>query len=109
VLVFLVSVIATEVRPATAAVKGPVTYAGVEQVVQRHCIACHSPSPTHRGFVAPPNGVVFDTPAHIHQYAPKIFERAVASTSMPMGNETGMSDGERALLGAWIKAGAKTP
>jgi uncharacterized membrane protein len=26
---------------------------------------------------------------------------------MPLNNETGMTDAERASLGAWIKAGAK--
>ena len=69
---------------------------------------CHSPTPTPRGFTAPPNGVSFDTPDHIAQHAAQIYERAVASTSMPLGNETGMTDKERAELGAWIKAGAKT-
>jgi len=51
---------------------------------------------------------VFDTPEHIGEFAPRIFERAVASHGMPLGNETGMTDDERATLGAWIKAGAKT-
>jgi uncharacterized membrane protein len=34
---------------------------------------------------------------------------AVASRAMPLGNETGMTDAERAKLGSWIQAGAKTP
>ena len=70
---------------------------------------CHSAAPTHAGFSAPPLGATFDTPAHIRTYAPKINERAVLSTSMPLGNETGMTDEERAQLGAWIKQGAKIP
>jgi uncharacterized membrane protein len=52
--------------------------------------------------------VAYDTPDEIVKYAPKIYERAVATASMPLGNETGMTDQERADLGAWIKAGAKT-
>jgi uncharacterized membrane protein len=31
---------------------------------------------------------------------------AVASHAMPLGNETGLTDAQRAQLGAWIKAGA---
>jgi uncharacterized membrane protein len=42
------------------------------------------------------------------RYAGKIRERAVETTSMPLGNETHITDAERAQLGAWIKAGAKT-
>ncbi len=53
--------------------------------------------------------MVFDTPQHIVQFAPRMYERAVASTSMPLGNETGMTDAERAELGAWIKAGGENP
>ena len=108
-LFFGTSIVATEVRPKGAeAPKGPVAFATVEAIVTKHCIMCHSPTPTHKGFTAPPNGVTFDTPDHIAQFAPKMYDRAVASTSMPLGNETGMTDVERATLGAWIKAGAKT-
>jgi uncharacterized membrane protein len=107
-LFFGVSVIATEVRPAEAGLKGPVAFATVQAIVSTHCVMCHSPAPTHRGFTAPPNGVVLDSPDHIAQFAPRIYERAVASTSMPLGNETHITDTERAELGAWIKAGART-
>ena len=108
-LFFATSIVATEVRPKGAdAPNGPVAFSTVQALVQKHCVMCHSPTPTHRGFTAPPNGVVFDTPEHIAQFAPKMYERAVASTSMPLGNETGITDAERAELGAWIKAGAKT-
>ena len=36
------------------------------------------------------------------------YDRAVASHSMPLNNETKMTEAERAGLGAWIKAGAPT-
>jgi uncharacterized membrane protein len=52
--------------------------------------------------------VVFDTPEHIAAVAPRIYAMAVATRTMPLGNETGMTDKERAELGAWIKAGART-
>jgi uncharacterized membrane protein len=70
---------------------------------------CHAAHPTHAGFAAPPGGVVFDTPEHVAALAPRINEMAVATRTMPLGNETGMTDAERARLGAWIKAGAPIP
>ena len=107
-LAFGASIVATEVHPRVAA--GPVPpFAKVEVLINTHCVMCHSPRPTHRGFTAPPNGAVFDTPEHIKKYAPRIYDMAVASHAMPLGNETGLTDAERAELGAWIKDGAKGP
>lgn len=104
---FLASIIATEVHPAVKL--GPVPpFAKVQALIDTHCVACHSPRPTHKGFTAPPNGAAFDTPDHIRKYAPRIYDMAVASHAMPLGNETGITEAERAELGAWIKAGAKT-
>jgi uncharacterized membrane protein len=107
-LVFITSIIATQVRPK--ADTGPAaSFARVQAIISTHCVMCHSPMPTHKGFAAPPNGAAFDSPAHIQAYAPRIYEMAVASHTMPMGNETGMTDAERAELGSWIKGGAKVP
>ena len=108
-LIFAVSVIASTKPKTDAAVMSPVPFATAEAIVQKHCVTCHGVTPTHKGFAAPPLGAAFDTPGNIQKYAPKIHERAVATTSMPLGNETGMTDTERAQLGAWIKQGAKIP
>jgi uncharacterized membrane protein len=106
-LAYLASIVATEVRPAVKL--GPVPrFSRVQALIDTHCLACHSPRPSHRGFTAPPNGAVFDTPAHLQKYAPRIYDMAVASHAMPLGNETGITEAERGELGAWIKAGAKT-
>lgn len=108
-LIFSVSVVASTKPKTDLAVMSPVPFATAQAIVQKHCVTCHSATPTHKGFAAPPLGATFDTPEHIQKYAPKIHERAVATTSMPLGNETGMTDAERAQLGAWIKQGAKIP
>ena len=105
---YLASIIATDVHPPVAS-GPPATFAEVQGMVQRHCVACHSPAPTHRGFSAPPASVVLDTPAHIQAFAPRIYAMAVAGRAMPLGNETAMTETERARLGAWIQAGAKSP
>ncbi|MBV8152328.1 MAG: urate hydroxylase PuuD [Candidatus Eremiobacteraeota bacterium] len=78
----------------------PVAFAQVAPIVHQRCTVCHSGP-------AAPNGVLLDTPAHIAANAPRIEEQAVATHAMPLGNATGMTDAERAALGAWIASGAK--
>jgi uncharacterized membrane protein len=94
-------------RPKPAALTEIPTYATVRAIADKHCVSCHAAHPTHRAYPAAPNGVMFDTAENLRKYAPKIHERAVATESMPLGNETEMTAVERAQLGAWIKAGAQ--
>ena len=92
--------------PPPAAVPVP-PFTEVRALVDRHCVMCHSATPTHKGITAPPNGVILATDEGLTKNAVKVYDRAVASQSMPLNNETHMTDAERASLGAWIKAGAK--
>jgi uncharacterized membrane protein len=71
-------------------------------IIQQRCITCHSAVPTDAFFKAPPKGIAFDSAAEIRRYAPMIARVAVATKMMPLRNQTGMTDEERALLGAWI-------
>ena len=82
------------------------TFADVERIVAVRCATCHAGKPTQQGFNDPPKGFVLDSSAAIVAGAAKIHEQAVASRVMPIGNLTGMTDAERATLGAWIAAGA---
>jgi uncharacterized membrane protein len=85
----------------------PVTLAQVEQIFKQRCQACHSAHPTDPGYKSPPKGIAFDTPDEIHRYAPVIERMAVLTRAMPLGNKTGMTAQERAILGRWIEEGAK--
>ena len=38
----------------------------------------------------------------LRRYAPLVMAQAVKSDTMPLGNETGMTDLERKKLGAWL-------
>ena len=49
---------------------------------------------------------MFDTPQQIKTRAQRIFARAVISKTMPLGDETGMTQEERDLLGVWVRQGA---
>lgn len=79
----------------------------VMQIVNTHCVACHSALPTDPDFQAPPGGVVFDAPADVARYAAKINQQAGTGQIMPLGNKTGITDAERATLKAWAEAGGK--
>jgi uncharacterized membrane protein len=106
----LLAIIAYAIAPRTAPATGPsVSYVQIAPIVAERCAVCHAAHPTFGGFSAPPAGVLLDAPVHILANAPLIRAQAVASHAMPLGNMTNMTDGERAILGSWIDAGAKGP
>jgi uncharacterized membrane protein len=74
-------------------------------LVQTHCTACHAAQPTHAGFAEPPAGLVLETADQLRAAAARVLAQAVLTQAMPLGNETGMTEEERAQLGAWIRAG----
>jgi uncharacterized membrane protein len=81
-------------------------FADVERIVVARCSACHAESPRQAGFAVAPKGVMLDTPARIRAHAAAIEQQAVRTHAMPIGNLTGMTDDERAIVGSWIAAGA---
>jgi uncharacterized membrane protein len=85
----------------------PVTLAQVEPIFRQRCQACHSAHPSDPGYKSPPKGIGFDTPDEIRRYAPVIDRMAVLTRAMPLGNKTGMTERERAIIGRWIDEGAK--
>ena len=88
------------------AVFAPVTFAEARHVIDRRCAACHSAHPSDLTFGVAPVGVMFDTPEQIVARAARIRERAVVTRTMPPANKTHITENERAILGAWIAAGA---
>jgi uncharacterized membrane protein len=71
------------------------TFAQIEPIVQQRCAPCHSGA-------SAPLGIRFETQAQIEAHASDIERQAVQTKAMPPGNATGITDAERALLGAWI-------
>lgn len=76
----------------------------VQAITVKHCTMCHAVKPTHAGFKEAPKGVALETLDELRRYASQIEAQAVRNKSMPLGNETGMTDDDRAKLGAWISA-----
>lgn len=84
-----------------------VAYPIVAAIVEQRCVPCHAAEPTLAGYTAPPLGVRLDTPERVRDLAMRIETAAVTTRTMPLGNLTGMTDEERALLGRWIREGAE--
>ena len=83
-----------------------VSFAEVHGIVERRCLSCHAARPANPSFPQPAGGVVLEDPERIQKLAPRILARAVETETMPLGNLTGMTQGERDTLGAWIAQGA---
>ena len=88
-------------------VEGEVSFNRVRAIVGQHCLQCHSPQPTFPGYLAPPAGVLLHTPADLVQNSQRVYQQTIVTRMMPLGNITNMTDQERAVVSAWIKAGAK--
>ena len=103
----LVFVWLTAPRPEPVAARGePVSFTRVAAIIDRRCLQCHATRTTDDVFTLAPNGVKFETPAQLKQYAARIKERAVVTRTMPLGNKTAITDDERELLGRWVNQGA---
>jgi len=102
------AVLAIVVAPSTPSSRGGdvASFARVQAIVAQRCAGCHAEHPTQEGFAVAPKDVMLHTPALIAANAQKIYEQAVATRAMPIGNLTAMTDDERATLGSWIAAGA---
>jgi uncharacterized membrane protein len=90
-----------------AAAPGIATFAEVQHIVAARCAACHAAHPTFDGLEEAPKGVMLDTPARIAALAPQIYQQAVVTRAMPLGNLTGITEQERQILAQWVQDGAK--
>ena len=73
----------------------------VQKVLEQRCTMCHGPAVQMKN-------VRLDSLEGLKQHAQAVYQQAVVSKLMPMNNTTGITDAERALIGQWFLAGAKT-
>lgn len=104
----LLAVIAFAIMPRSSNAAKHVAFATVRPIFAQRCAVCHSALPTQPGYIVAPAGVLLDSPEHIASNAQRIYQQAVASSNMPLGNATGMTKAERVTVGAWIASGAPT-
>ncbi len=75
----------------------------IMQIINKHCISCHSSKPTSTVFSQAPKGLMFDNLNIILANKEKINAQAVNAQIMPLGNTTKMNEDERLKLGTWIE------
>jgi len=81
----------------------------VRQVFVARCVACHAQRPTNAAFAAPPKGLTLESSDRIRASAALIYQQVVVTRLMPLGNQTGMTEDERALIARWYRTGAPLP
>lgn len=86
---------------------GPVDTPTAMAIIQKRCTTCHSIKPTYSAFVAPPAGFVMESVEQVLAKKEKIVQRTNVSRDMPMGNATGMTDEERAMIKVWLEGQTK--
>ena len=74
----------------------------VTQLIEKHCIACHSIAPTHAVFKQAPAGLAFDDLATVRVNTARIRLQTITTKAMPLGNATNMTQEERNMLEAWM-------
>lgn len=96
------ALVMTAPRPDPALAGIAATDADVLKIAAAHCTTCHAAKPRHEGFGEAPKGIMLEHIDDLRRYAVLIDQQAVKTDAMPLGNETGMTDAERRVLGAWI-------
>jgi uncharacterized membrane protein len=74
----------------------------IQIILTRHCVQCHSATPTLMGVA--PKGMMFDTPKQIESHAAVIERQVSVLRVMPPGNITQMSEAEREAVSRWFAA-----
>jgi uncharacterized membrane protein len=82
------------------------TFAQVERIVSTRCSMCHAAEPVWPTLAMAPKAIRLDDADHIRRNARLIGRNAAWSSAMPPGNITEMTGSERAVIAAWLAAGA---
>ena len=69
------------------------------------CTACHADEPSHPAFAAAPAGVVLESESDILANATRLHRQTVVLRAMPIGNLTGITEAERAVVECLVTLG----
>ncbi|MGB6585575.1 MAG: hypothetical protein WBE32_12565 [Pseudolabrys sp.] len=72
-------------------------------IVSKHCVMCHAAQPAHESFREAPKGIILESVDDLRTHAATIYAQTVQIRAMPLGNQTDMSENDRATLGQWLK------
>ena len=81
-----------------------VNFSEVQNIINKHCVSCHASEPSSKVFAVAPGGFMVDTRENIIAHKNQIYQQAVVSKAMPLGNSSNMTDEERDVLRVWAEA-----
>ncbi len=99
---FLLIAVAAWLAPASdrdVALDRAPTPGEIRGIIEVRCQPCHNAQTFSKN-------IQLHTPELIARNAPSIYQQVVVARTMPLGNATAMTEGERAALAAWVRAGA---
>jgi len=76
-----------------------------QRIIAARCTPCHAQTPTQPGFSAAPNGLIFESLDQLKAHLPEV-QQQLLTRAMPLGNLTGITEQERAVLLAWVSQAA---
>jgi uncharacterized membrane protein len=101
---FLVYMTAAQgAAPALTGELPKIDFTQVHSIVANRCLQCHGSHPTDDLWKTPPNGVILESEAQFRSKADLVQLHVVVAKSMPLGNKTGMTEEERAVIAQWLK------
>lgn len=99
------AIVLTRPNDADPGCSEPVEFARVRNILDTHCVSCHSATPSDPSLHQPPNNITFETIDEIDEMRLRILYRAVITRTMPPQYTTHMQHEERQLLGCWLRRG----
>jgi uncharacterized membrane protein len=82
---------------------GTVTDTDALAISSKHSVMCHAAKPAHESFQDAPKGIILESVDDLKKHAATIYAQTVQTRAMPLGNQTDMSENDRATLGQWLK------
>ncbi len=76
------------------------SFKSVQGVIEARCLLCH-------GAQVQMKNVRLDSTLELSKHAQAVYQQVVVTRQMPMGNSTGITEPERALIKAWFEGGAR--
>jgi uncharacterized membrane protein len=104
ILAIIVLVFALSPSQNKSEIQEMVSISEVKSIIDRRCTSCHSDNPTDDVFTVAPSGFMLNTEEQIIASKNLIYQRTVATHSMPFNNKTNMTETEREKLKVWFEA-----
>jgi len=104
ILAIIVLVFALAPSQNKSEIQQMVSISEVKSIIDKRCTSCHSDSPTDDVFTVAPSGFMLNTEEQIIASKNLIYQRTVATNSMPLNNKTNMTETEREKLKIWFEA-----